>query len=218
MRWLGLLPLILHLMSVFLFYKIATIRVGFRWWYMAWGILSSVAAASGWARLMAVLRGVPLSLEPMIAPTYVATGLWLFGLIMWGILKSRPPAVPIPVAQVVMTWQGRIVLWNTAAEDLLGWTAAEAVGEDLADLCIPEDLMVEFHGEQIFAREAHRRGLRHFRNTGESPILDTRFRTVARHRDGHPLDVEIRVNAHMTPEGTTFLGQIVPITPGIPKL
>jgi PAS domain S-box-containing protein len=35
--------------------------------------------------------------------------------------------------------EGKIVIWNAAAERLLGWTAAEAIGQGLAEMFLPEE-------------------------------------------------------------------------------
>ncbi len=56
---------------------------------------------------------------------------------------------------------GRIVLWNPAAEALLGYPAAEARGLDLAAL-VPARL-----------RAAHRAGLARYRATGHGRLVDS---------------------------------------------
>jgi signal transduction histidine kinase len=42
-------------------------------------------------------------------------------------------------------------------------------------------------------REAHEKGLRHFLQTGEGPILNRRIEVMARHRDGHEFPVQLTV-------------------------
>ena len=39
---------------------------------------------------------------------------------------------------------GRVLTWNPAAERMYGFTAAEAIGRDLADLIVPDDLLPVF--------------------------------------------------------------------------
>ena len=41
-------------------------------------------------------------------------------------------------AVIVTDLAGTVVRWNTAAEELYGWTAAEAVGNPISSLCVPE--------------------------------------------------------------------------------
>lgn len=40
-------------------------------------------------------------------------------------------------AVVTTDLEGQVLAWNPAAEQLYGWTAAEAVGHDVTDLCLP---------------------------------------------------------------------------------
>ncbi|MFN2555565.1 MAG: PAS domain S-box protein [Nitriliruptorales bacterium] len=77
---------------------------------------------------------------------------------------------------------GEIVDWNERAEEIFGWSAADIVGRPLAETIIPPAY-----------REAHRRGLRRFLETGEGPLLFQRIELPALHRDGHEFDVEITI-------------------------
>lgn len=77
---------------------------------------------------------------------------------------------------------GTIVEWNRAAEDVFGWTKAEAIGQRLVDTVVPPRY-----------RAAHEAGVRAWLETGEGPVL---FRTVelpARHRDGHEIPSELTI-------------------------
>ncbi len=51
-----------------------------------------------------------------------------------------PAAQLAALGQAVITTdvEGIVVAWNPAAEDLFGWTAQEAVGHDIATLCVPD--------------------------------------------------------------------------------
>ncbi len=77
---------------------------------------------------------------------------------------------------------GEIIDWNQRAEEIFGWPAEEIVGRPLAETIIPPSL-----------REAHRRGLRRFLQTGEGSLLFRRIELPALHRDGHEFDVEITI-------------------------
>jgi PAS domain S-box-containing protein len=77
---------------------------------------------------------------------------------------------------------GRIIQFNRAAERMFGYTRAEAIGEPLASLVIPEDL-----------REAHLAGLLRAVRGGEPEILDRRFQARALRRSGEEFPIELTV-------------------------
>jgi len=88
-------------------------------------------------------------------------------------------------AVVADTTTGRIVLWNPAAQQLFGWSEAEAIGA-LIELLIPERL-----------RGAHRAGLVRYLETGSGSIIDGRcpVQVPGVRSDG----VEITIELSMTP-------------------
>lgn len=77
---------------------------------------------------------------------------------------------------------GEIIDWNKRAEEIFGWTAEEIIGRPLAETIVPPSL-----------REAHRRGLRRFLETGEGRLLFQRIELPALHRDGHEFHAEITI-------------------------
>ncbi|TMJ14103.1 MAG: PAS domain S-box protein [Bacillati bacterium ANGP1] len=85
-------------------------------------------------------------------------------------------------AFVGMDAGGVITGWNAQAETTFGWTKEEAVGRPVADTIIPPQY-----------RDAHRRGLAHFLETGAGPVLNTRLEITALHRDGHEFPVELTI-------------------------
>ncbi len=87
-------------------------------------------------------------------------------------------------AFIEMDRHGVVCDWNRAAQQTFGWTRAEAVGKDLADLIIPVD-----------SREAHRRGMARFVQTGDGPVLGKRIELMALHRSGTHFMVEITISA-----------------------
>jgi PAS domain S-box-containing protein len=87
-------------------------------------------------------------------------------------------------AFVSMDEEGRITHWNTRAEELFGLPRADALGRPLADTIIPER-----------HRDAHRRGLRSFKQTGVGPMLDRRVELSALRADGSELPVEATITA-----------------------
>jgi hypothetical protein len=85
-------------------------------------------------------------------------------------------------AIVVTDSSSRILEWNHHAETLFGWTDAEVRGRTLGTTIIPHRY-----------REAHDRGVRHFLESGEGPILNRRIEISALRRDGREFPVELTV-------------------------
>ncbi|CAN5487488.1 hypothetical protein BH20ACT2_BH20ACT2_07190 [soil metagenome] len=96
-------------------------------------------------------------------------------------------------AFISMDRSGSITAWNAKAEELFGWSAAEAIGRRLSETIIPPD-----------QRESHEQGLQRFFVTGVGPVLDQRTEVRASHRDGHELPVELTVWAAQTEGEQSF--------------
>ncbi len=79
---------------------------------------------------------------------------------------------------------GRVTAWNPQAEQVFGWSAAEVVGQNLADYIIPAEF-----------REAHRRGLARLVETGRGSSLNRRLDLEAIDRQGRRFPVEIACTA-----------------------
>jgi two-component system, sensor histidine kinase and response regulator len=102
---------------------------------------------------------------------------------------------------VLMDESGRIVQFNPAAERTFGYSAAEAVGRELADLIIPRD-----------KREAHRQGLLESMKTGEAPVINRRLELTAMRKGGETFPVEVAI-APTSPGGAPmFAGYMRDIT------
>jgi PAS domain S-box-containing protein len=84
-------------------------------------------------------------------------------------------------AIVVADPDGTIRLWNNGAARMYGYSAAEAMGQNL-DLIIPEKL-----------RARHDKGYRETMATGITRYGDTLLSVPATHRDGHRLSIEFSV-------------------------
>ncbi len=93
--------------------------------------------------------------------------------------------------------ESRIVVWNTGAEQLFGWSQAEAVGKRLTETIIPAEFV-----------EAHERGMARLIETGEGPVLGTRIEIEAQDRDGRRFPVELSINPIPTDAGLSFSGFI----------
>lgn len=85
-------------------------------------------------------------------------------------------------AVVGMDEAGLVVAWNGSAEDMFGWSRAEAIGASMGDLIVPP-----------LHRDAHARGLEHYNHTGEGPVLEQRVRITALHRNGSEFPVELSI-------------------------
>jgi PAS domain S-box-containing protein len=76
---------------------------------------------------------------------------------------------------------GKILLWNPAAERMFGFTAEEALGHAL-DLIIPERL-----------RARHWEGYRRVMRTGQTHYGTEVLRVPALHKNGHTLSIAFTV-------------------------
>jgi len=78
--------------------------------------------------------------------------------------------------------QGLVTDWNLQAEQMFGYSRANAVGKRLESLIIPPSF-----------QEAHRRGLEHFLETGEGPVLGKLIEVTALRASGDEFPVEIAI-------------------------
>lgn len=85
-------------------------------------------------------------------------------------------------AVVGMDRGGHVIAWNAQAEKLFRWTKAEAMGQVLGDLIVPDHL-----------RAAHAEGLRRYLETGEGPVLNRRIEVEAVDRRGVTFPIELTV-------------------------
>ena len=90
---------------------------------------------------------------------------------------------------------GAIVAWNAQAEATFGWTQREVIGRNLANTIVPPAF-----------RDAHNKGMRHFHETGEAPVLNQRLELTALHRSGREFPVELTITAPMGVEKGFFFG------------
>ena len=78
--------------------------------------------------------------------------------------------------------EGRVTEFNPAAEKTFGYTREEILGKQLAETIIPPSM-----------RDAHRRGMRRYLETGEGPVLGKRIEISALRADGSEFPVELAV-------------------------
>jgi len=79
---------------------------------------------------------------------------------------------------------GYVSLWNRKAEEMFGYTAAEAFGRNLHELITPQHY-----------REQAERAMQHFAQTGSGPIVGSTRKLDARRKDGSEFPVELSVSA-----------------------
>ena len=119
----------------------------------------------------------------------------------WLEALNRPFFLPHSTASSRWTHTGRVLEFNPAAERVFGYTRAQAVGQELAELIIPPEL-----------RERHRRGLAHYLATGEGPVLDRRIEIAAVRADGIEILVELAITAFRIDDAPIFTAYLRDIT------
>jgi diguanylate cyclase (GGDEF)-like protein/PAS domain S-box-containing protein len=96
-------------------------------------------------------------------------------------------------AYVAMDGQGAIIDWNRRAEQIFGWHRDDVIGRSVGETIIPPHF-----------REMHIKGVRHYIETGEGPVLGKRIELSALHRDGHEFPVELAIAPVRHSSGVTF--------------
>lgn len=104
-------------------------------------------------------------------------------------------------AYVCINQNGLVTAWNRQAEATFGWTPIEAIGAPLDSLIIPESM-----------RSAHRKGMKRFHGTSEGKVLNKRLELPAVRRDGSQLSVEVRIQALVSEDHTSFSAFLHDIT------
>lgn len=104
-------------------------------------------------------------------------------------------------AVITMNSKGVVTGWNTQAEKTFGWTRAEALNRELAELIIPPGL-----------REEHRLGMRRYVETGAARVLNKRIEMTAMHRNGQEFPVELAITPIGFGDDRLFSGFIRDIT------
>jgi two-component system CheB/CheR fusion protein len=85
---------------------------------------------------------------------------------------------------ITMDATGCVREFNPASERVFGFTRAEAMGKELAELIIPPRI-----------RERHRQGLAHYLKTGQGPLLGKLIEIEALRRDGTEILVQLAITA-----------------------
>lgn len=96
---------------------------------------------------------------------------------------------------IVSDATGKILEFNTAAEQIFGTTAAEAVGRDLGQVIVPDHHL-----------EAHNAGMERMRQNGERRVVGKgRVRLEAKRANGDVFPVELAIQSANTSRGEIFV-------------
>ena len=98
---------------------------------------------------------------------------------------------------VCMDRDGRVVEFNPAAVDAFGYRREDVIGRPLAELIIPER-----------HREAHRRGMRHYLESGEGAFIGQRVELSAMRADGSEFPIELAISVVQGAGGELFIGYL----------
>jgi len=104
-------------------------------------------------------------------------------------------------AILMMDSEGRISFWNPAAERILGYTSAEALGKNLHELIAP----ARFH-------PAHHAAYPAFRQTGQGAAMGKTLDLEALRKDGQEISVQLSLSAVQMDDGWHAVGIICDIT------
>ena len=100
-------------------------------------------------------------------------------------------------ALITIDSDGRIVDFNPAAETTFGYRCDEVKGQVMSEVIVPPA-----------HREAHEHGMRHYRATGEGPVLRKRIEISAIRRDGSEFPIELSIVPFVVGEDEYFLGSV----------
>ncbi|MEM7345982.1 MAG: PAS domain S-box protein, partial [Chloroflexota bacterium] len=104
-------------------------------------------------------------------------------------------------AVVTINDKSEVLAWNQQAEAIFGWSVGEMIGKTLTETIIP-----------LSYREAHEKGMAHFLQTGEGPVLNQRIEIVGLHKDGHEFPIELAISSVDLGDSMVFSAFIRDIT------
>ena len=99
-------------------------------------------------------------------------------------LKSRLGAIIDSTLNSIITINSNseVVDLNQVSEQMFGYSREEAIGQSIADLIIPENF-----------REAHNKGMSHYMQTGEGPVLNTTIEVPAIKKTGEEFPIKLEI-------------------------
>jgi PAS domain S-box-containing protein len=93
--------------------------------------------------------------------------------------KIKAMSQAVDDALVMIDGRGKVLFWNQAAENLFGYTAAEAMGMDFFEIAVPAE-----------GREKAKTGMSQFAATGQGVLFGAALETTAINRTGETFPVE----------------------------
>ena len=97
--------------------------------------------------------------------------------------KIKAMSQAVDDALVMIDGRGKVLFWNQAAENLFGYTVAEAMGMDFHEMAVPAE-----------ARERAQAGMRRFAATGQGLLFGATRETTAINRAGEAFPVEVNLS------------------------
>jgi PAS domain S-box-containing protein len=107
------------------------------------------------------------------------------------IFKAAPDAV------IVIDHNGCIAQWNPKAESIFGWSSDEVIGKQISETIIPDRY-----------REAHKKGLSRFLQTGEGPVIGKTIEIQAIDKNDTEFDVSLSISPAIANEKYLFIAFI----------
>jgi two-component system sensor kinase FixL len=103
-------------------------------------------------------------------------------------------------AFIIIDERGVIERYNKAAQEMFGWSVAEAVGQNVTLLMPPAD------------RGAHDKYLKNYQRTGKKKIIGTGREVIARRKDGSSFSVDLAVGEVRMRNAVRYISLIRDIT------
>ncbi|WP_284176658.1 PAS domain-containing hybrid sensor histidine kinase/response regulator [Frigidibacter sp. SD6-1] len=108
-------------------------------------------------------------------------------------------------AVLLVDTAGRITEFNGAAEAVFGYTRDEAIGGQMAEMIIPEEM-----------RQAHQHGMERYLKSGQKTVIGAgRIRLEARRKSGERFPVELTVSVSEADGERIFVSFVRDITPEV---
>lgn len=103
-------------------------------------------------------------------------------------------------AFIIIDERGIIERYNKAAQEMFGWSVAEAVGQNVTLLMPPAD------------RDAHGQYIENYQRTGKKKIIGTGREVIARRKDGSSFSVDLAVGEVRMRNAVRYISLIRDIT------
>jgi PAS domain S-box-containing protein len=100
-------------------------------------------------------------------------------------------------AVIVTDSDSRVLVWNSAAETIFGYSSDEATGQALCNLIVPPDLC-----------DRHEEAVRRYLETGHSTLLGRRIEIDAVRAGGQRFPVELAINQFREGEAVYFIARL----------